>query len=54
MGRVIHFEINTVDTRRAAEFYSRVLGWQVQTWEGPMEYLLCLPRRWEHPRQPNC
>jgi len=41
MGTVIHFEINAEDPQRAAEFYSKALGWQIQAWEGPLEYLLC-------------
>ncbi len=35
--KVIHFEIPADDTKRAAEFYSRVFGWKVEKW-GPMEY----------------
>jgi len=38
MPRVIHFEIAADDPERAAEFYRSVFGWQIQKWDGPMEY----------------
>ena len=40
MPRVVHFEISADDTQRAADFYSRVFGWDVQKWDGPAEYWL--------------
>ncbi len=40
MGRVIHFEINAEDPQRAADFYAGVFGWEVNKWEGPVEYWL--------------
>jgi uncharacterized protein len=30
MPRIVHFELPVEDHRRAAEFYGRVFGWQVQ------------------------
>lgn len=41
MGRIVHFEINAEDPQRAAKFYQEVLGWKIESWAGPMEYLLC-------------
>ena len=38
MPRVIHFEIAADDPERAAAFYRKVFGWEIQKWEGPMEY----------------
>lgn len=40
MSRVTHFEINTADPARAADFYGRVFGWEITKWEGPEEYWL--------------
>lgn len=40
MGRVVHFEVLADDPERAARFYGDVFGWQVERWEGPVEYWL--------------
>ena len=40
MPRVVHFEIPADDPERAAKFYERVFGWEIQKWEGPMDYWL--------------
>lgn len=40
MPRVVHFEIPADRPQRAAEFYSKVFGWQFTKWEGPQEYWL--------------
>jgi predicted enzyme related to lactoylglutathione lyase len=40
MPRVIHFEIAVDDTDRATEFYSKVFGWKINKWNGPIEYWL--------------
>jgi predicted enzyme related to lactoylglutathione lyase len=40
MSRPVHFEIMAADPVRAAEFYSKVFGWQVNKWEGPEDYWL--------------
>jgi len=40
MPRVVHFEINADDPKRAVEFYRQVFGWQIRKWEGPIEYWL--------------
>ncbi len=38
MPRVVHFEIPADDPQRASRFYSKVFGWKLDKWEGPMEY----------------
>lgn len=40
MPRVVHFDIVADDPERAVAFYRDVFGWQIQKWEGPMEYWL--------------
>ena len=39
MNRIVHFEINAADLRRAADFYSKVFGWKIEKWPyGDGEY----------------
>ena len=38
MPRVIHFEIEAENPERAAKFYTRVFGWKIEKWKGPMDY----------------
>lgn len=40
MPRVIHFDIAVDQPERAIKFYSEVFGWEIQKWEGPMDYWL--------------
>lgn len=40
MPRVIHFEIPTDNPERAVGFYTKVFGWEIQKWPGPMDYWL--------------
>ncbi len=40
MSRVTHFEIPADDPERAIKFYSKVFGWKIKKWEGPMDYWL--------------
>lgn len=40
MGRVSHFEITADNPERAAEFYRKALGWEINDWGGPFRYLL--------------
>ena len=40
MPRVVHFEIAIDKPERAVEFYTKVFGWKVEKWPGPMEYWL--------------
>jgi hypothetical protein len=38
MSCVVHFEIPADDLERVAGFYRKVLGWEIQKWEGSMDY----------------
>ena len=43
MPRVVHFEIAADDPNRAAEFYEKVFGWEIEEWEeskGPEYWLV--------------
>jgi len=40
MSRVVHFEIPADNPDRVAGFYKKVLGWEIQKWEGPIDYWL--------------
>lgn len=40
MARVVHFEIPVDDPKRAAAFYKNVFDWEIEKWDGPMEYWL--------------
>jgi uncharacterized protein len=40
MSRVIHFEIHAANPTRAAKFYSDLFGWNIQKFDGPVEYWL--------------
>lgn len=40
MNRFTHFELVTDDYEKTAAFYRDVFGWQVQKWDGPVEYWL--------------
>ena len=38
MKRVEHFDLYADDPERAARFYQDVFDWQIQKWDGPMDY----------------
>ena len=40
MPRPIHFELHTDNPERAAAFYRQVFAWQIDKWEGPVDYWL--------------
>ena len=40
MNRFTHFELATDDLEKTAAFYRNVFGWQIQKWEGPVDYWL--------------
>jgi len=40
MNRFTHFELATSDLEKTAAFYRDVFGWQIQKWDGPVEYWL--------------
>ncbi len=37
-NRVVHFEIPMNDAPRATKFYAEMFGWDIQKWDGPIEY----------------
>lgn len=45
MGRVSHFEITADDPERAAAFYRKAFGWEINDWGGPFKYLLATTGR---------
>ena len=42
MSRIVHFEIPADDPERAIKFYEKVFDWQIEKWEGPIEYWLIM------------
>jgi len=42
MPRVVHFEFTADDPERANNFYSQVFGWQIEKWNGPVDYWLIM------------
>ncbi|RPI22806.1 MAG: VOC family protein [Chloroflexota bacterium] len=40
MNRFTHFELASNDLEKTAQFYRDVFGWQIQKWEGPVDYWL--------------
>ena len=40
MNRFTHFELATGDLDKTAAFYREVFGWQIEKWEGPVDYWL--------------
>ena len=49
MPRVVHFEINSDDPKKAVEFYRKVFGWTAVKWEGPFDYWLVTTGEDEEP-----
>jgi uncharacterized protein len=42
MGRIVHFEITADDLDRAQKFYQEAFGWEINRWQGPMDYRLVM------------
>ena len=40
MLRVTHFELPADDPEKLVRFYEEVFGWNIQKWDGPMDYWL--------------
>jgi hypothetical protein len=40
MSKIVHFEISVDDAARAARFYEQAFGWQIERWQGPIDYWL--------------
>ena len=49
MPRVVHFEIEADQPKRAIKFYETVFGWRIQKWEGPIEYWLIMTGKEDEP-----
>ena len=42
MSRIVHFEIPADNPERAIKFYEKVFDWQIEKWDGPIEYWLIM------------
>ena len=42
MPRVVHFELPADDPERAVTFYKNVFNWEINKWEGPIDYWLVM------------
>lgn len=42
MSKIFHFEIPAEDPERAIKFYESTFGWNIQKWQGPIEYWLVM------------
>ena len=40
MAQVTHFEIAVDDPQTSIDFYQKVFDWEINKWEGPMDYWL--------------
>ncbi|MBL7032542.1 MAG: hypothetical protein ISR91_00195 [Candidatus Delongbacteria bacterium] len=49
MPRVVHFEINADDPERAAGFYRGVFDWDINKWDGPVDYWMAATGPKEEP-----
>jgi hypothetical protein len=49
MERPVHFEITADNPEQAVKFYTKVFGWEIKKWEGPMEYWLVMTGPKEQP-----
>ncbi len=49
MSRIVHFEIPADDPERAIKFYEKVFDWQIEKWDGPIEYWLIMTGEEDQP-----
>jgi len=42
LARIVHFELNVKDIKKAIKFYEKVFGWKFEKWEGPIDYWLIM------------
>jgi uncharacterized protein len=40
VNRITHFELVSDDLEKTAAFYREVFGWQIEKWDGPVDYWL--------------
>lgn len=38
MPRISYLDFSAEDPERAVNFYSKIFGWQINKWDGPMEF----------------
>lgn len=38
MPRISYLDFSAEDPERAVNFYNKIFGWQINKWDGPMEY----------------
>ena len=38
MPRISYLDFSADDPERAVNFYNKIFGWQINKWDGPMEY----------------
>lgn len=38
MPKIVHFELNADNPQRVKEFYEKTFGWEIEKWQGPVEY----------------
>lgn len=38
MPRISYLDFSAEDPERAINFYSKIFGWQINKWDGPMEF----------------
>ena len=38
MPRISYLDLSAEDPERAVNFYNKIFGWQINNWDGPMEY----------------
>jgi hypothetical protein len=49
MFRIVHFELPAESPERAAGFYRKIFGWDIQKWAGPINYWLVSTGPQDHP-----
>ena len=40
LGHFVWYDLNTTDTTAAADFYTQVVGWGTEQWDGPNDYTM--------------
>ena len=40
MPRINYFELQAQEPERTVEFYTKVFGWEIRKWDGPLDYWL--------------
>ena len=53
MSRVVHYEVPADDPQRLVDFFEKAFGWQIEKWDGPMDYWLIMSGREEAEGEPG-